>query len=64
MKYHIDCYNTKNQIIYKIDCWLRPEVFEEQIKQGYLKFSNQDNLGEEIICYLGIYNKIVISKGI
>lgn len=62
MKYHIDCYNARNQIIYKIDCWLRPEVFEKQISKGYLKFNDEGDLNKEIICYLGIYNKIVISK--
>ena len=64
MKYHIDCYNNRDEIIYKIDCWLRPEVFEEQISKGYLKFNDEGDLEKEIICYLKIYNKIVIKKGI
>ena len=63
MKYHIDCYNEYNKIIYQIDCWLRPEVFEEQISKGYLKFNDEGDLNKEVICYLKIYNKIVISKG-
>ena len=63
MKYHIDCYNEYNKIIYKIDCWLRPEVFEEQIQKGYLKFNDEADLNKEVICYINIYNKIEISKG-
>lgn len=60
MNYSINCYDNKDRLVYNIDVWLMEEEFDEQIKNGYLRFRDKDNL--DTICYLNIYTKLVITK--
>ena len=61
-KYTLTCYNEKNKVVYEMHAYLKPEDFEKQLKLGYLRFRDESNLNREIICYLNIYNKIVIEE--
>lgn len=60
MCYNINCYDNKDNLVYRICVYLKEETFEEQIKNGYLRFKDRDNL--DTICYLNMYNRVVIEK--
>ena len=59
-KYYIYCYNNKNKMVYKIEVEMREETFKEQINEGYIRFF--DKKYGETICYLNLYNKIIIEE--
>lgn len=57
-RYCLYCYNNRNKLVYTIKLCMREETFEKQIKGGYIRFFDKDH--GETICYLNMYNKIII----
>jgi len=57
-RYCLYCYNNRNKLVYKIKVCMQEETFERQIKGGYIRFFDKDH--GETICYLNMYNKIII----
>lgn len=59
-KYYIYCYNNKNKMVYKIEVEMREETLKKQINEGYIRFF--DKKYGDTICYLNLYNKIIIKE--
>lgn len=59
MKYTLYCYNNKNRLVYKIDVTMSLDKLKKQMEQGYVEFFDSQSMNT-CICYLNIYNKVVI----
>lgn len=53
------CYRN-NKVVWTVECWLSPEKFENQLREGVLMFTSKDDLKDYEIIYLKNFDKIVV----